>query len=155
MQLDSIDRRILASLQQDGRLTNVELAQKVGLSPSPCLRRVRLLEEAGVINRYAALLDPDKLGLGFTVFVRVWLKGQDQDTVEFFISELQKLEEIVEAYLMAGDCDYLLRVVAADLPSYRKFQAEKLARIKCVQSLKTDIPMEVVRLTTDLPLGPM
>jgi len=152
MKLDRIDRRILAALQRDGRLSNVELAKKVGLSPSPCLRRVRLLEEAGIIERYVAVLDADRIGLGMSVFVRVWLKGQDEDTVQRFIAKVRPLPQVVECHLMAGDCDFLLRVVAADLTAYRRFQAEHLARIEGVSSLKTDIPMQKVKLTSELPL---
>ncbi len=126
MELDAIDRRILRALQRDGRLQNVELAKQVGLSPSPCLRRVRLLEEAGVIERYVALLDASKIGMGLTVFVRVWLTGQDAETVDRFTESVKKLPQVVECHLMAGDCDFLLRVVAADLDAYRRFQMEQL-----------------------------
>lgn len=153
MQLDRIDRCILAALQRNGRLTNVELAKEVGLSPSPCLRRVRLLEEAGIIERYVALLDANRIGLGMTVFVRVWLTGQDEETVQRFIDSVQSLAQVVECHLMAGDCDFLLRVVTADLEAYRRFQAEHLARIAGVRSLKTDIPMQKVKLTSELPLA--
>src|SRR3712207_4948505 len=152
IELDAIDRRILRALQQDGRLQNVELAKQVGLSPSPCLRRVRLLEEAGVIERYVALLDAAKIGMGLTVFVRVWLTGQDLETVEHFTESVRQLPQVVECHLMAGDCDFLLRVVAADLDAYRRFQMEHLTRIKGVQSVKTDIPMQKIKLSTELPL---
>lgn len=152
MEFDEIDRRILAALQKDGRLQNVELAKKVGLSPSPCLRRVKLLEDSGVIERYVALLDAAKIGMGLTVFVRVWLKGQDNETVNQFTGEIKKLPQVVECHLMAGDCDFLLRVVAADLDDYRLFQLEHLTRIKCVQNVKTEIPMQKIKLSTELPL---
>jgi len=152
MELDAIDRRILLALQRDGRLQNVELAKQVGLSPSPCLRRVRLLEEAGIIERYVALLNASKIGMGLTVFVRVWLTGQDAETVDRFTECVKNLPEVVECHLMAGDCDFLLRVVAADLDAYRRFQIEHLTRIKGVQSVKTDIPMQKIKLSTELPL---
>ncbi|WP_419899994.1 Lrp/AsnC family transcriptional regulator [Roseomonas sp. USHLN139] len=152
MPLDDIDRRILTALQRDGRLTNVELADAVGLSPSPCLRRVRLLEEAGVIERYVGLLNPPKVGLGFTVFARIWLKGQDEETVGRFTAAILKLPQMVECYLMAGDCDFLLKVVAPDLEGYRRFQIEHLGRIEAVQSIKSDIPMQRIKQTTELPL---
>jgi Lrp/AsnC family leucine-responsive transcriptional regulator len=152
MKLDAIDKSILRALQRDGRLQNVELAKLVGLSPSPCLRRVRLLEEAGVIERYVALLNPAKIGMGLTVFVRVWLTGQDTATVDRFTESIQQLPEVVECHLMAGDCDFLLRVVAADLDAYRRFQIEHLTRIKGVQSVKTEIPMQRIKLSTELPL---
>lgn len=152
MELDEIDRRILAALQKEGRLQNVELAKKVGLSPSPCLRRVKLLEENGIIERYVALLDAAKIGMGLTVFARVWLKGQDNETVNKFTSEIKKLSQVVECHLMAGDCDFLLRVVAADLDDYRRFQLEHLTRIEVVQSVKTEIPMQKIKLSSELPL---
>jgi len=150
--LDDIDRRILRTLQENGRIQNIELAEKVGLSPSPCLRRVKLLEEAGVIERYVALLNAPKIGKGLTVFARVWLKGQDAETVDQFTEEVERLPEIVECHLMAGDCDFLLRILAADLDAYRKFQVDHLTRIKGVQSVKTDIPMQQIKLTSELPL---
>jgi len=152
MKLDAIDRSILRALQRDGRLQNLELAKQVGLSPSPCLRRVRLLEEAGIIERYVALLDPTKVEASLTLFVRVWLSGQDEETVGRFIDAVRGLPEVLECHLMAGDCDFLLRVVATDLDGYRQFQAKHLARIKGVQNLKTEIPMQKVKLTTELPI---
>ncbi|ABC39432.1 Lrp/AsnC family transcriptional regulator [Burkholderia thailandensis] len=152
MKLDAIDRRILQALQRDGRLQNVELAKEVGLSPSPCLRRVRLLEEAGVIERYVAVLNPAKVGRGLTVFTRVWLKEQDADTVDHFAAAVQQLPQVVECHLMAGDCDFLLRVVAADIDDYRQFQMHHLTRIKGVQSVKTEIPLQKVKLTSEVPV---
>ncbi|HJR30298.1 MAG TPA: Lrp/AsnC family transcriptional regulator [Pseudomonas sp.] len=152
MNLDAIDRRILRALQRDGRLQNLELAKQVGLSPSPCLRRVRLLEEAGVIERYVALVNPVKVNVAVTLFVRVWLTGQDEVTVDRFTDAVRELPEVLECHLMAGDCDFLLRVVASDLEAYRQFQIKHLARIKGVQSLKTEIPMQKIKLTTELPV---
>jgi Lrp/AsnC family transcriptional regulator, leucine-responsive regulatory protein len=152
IELDKMDRRILAVLQQEGRIQNVELAGRVGLSPSPCLRRVRLLEEDGVIEQYVALLNPARVGAGFTVFARVWLTGQDEDTVNHFIGAIRELPQVMECHLMAGDCDFLLRVAVADLDAYRRFQIEHLNRIKGVQSVKTEIPMQKIKLTSQLPL---
>lgn len=151
-QLDNIDRRILNELQENGQLQNIELARKVGLSPSPCLRRVRLMEEAGVIRGYVALLDPVLAGAGFTVFARVWLHGQDGDTVNHFIGEIQHMPEVMECHLMAGDCDFLLRIAVRDLAAYRQFQIEYLARIKGVKSVKTEIPMQEVKQTSKIRL---
>ncbi|WP_175781455.1 Lrp/AsnC family transcriptional regulator [Burkholderia anthina] len=150
--LDEIDRSILRTLQQDGRIQNVELAEAVGLSPSPCLRRVRILEESGVIERYVALLNAKKVGAGLTVFVRIWLTSQDAKTVNHFTTEIQKHPQIVECHLMAGDCDFLLRVVAADLDAYRQLQIDHLTRIKGVQSVKTEIPIQQIKLTSSLPI---
>lgn len=142
--LDETDRRILRALQKDGRMQNIELAAQVGLSPSPCLRRVKALEEAGVIQRYAAVLNPAEIGMGMTVFARVWLTGQDVETVNHFTNTVSALPQIVECHLMAGNCDFLLRVVARDLDDYRQFQIDHLTRIKGVQNVKSDIPMQKI-----------
>lgn len=152
MKLDAIDRRILKALQRDGRLQNIELAREVGLSPSPCLRRVRLLEEAGVIEHYVAVVNAAKVGKGLTVFARIWLTGQDAETVDHFTDAIRELPQVVECHLMAGDCDFLLRIVAADLDDYRQFQIEHLTRIKGVQSVKTEIPMQKIKLTSAIPV---
>ncbi len=152
MQLDSIDRAILRVLQQDGKIPNTDLASRVGLSPSPCLRRVKLLEEAGIIERYVALVDAAKLGMGFTVFARVWLTGQDEETVVPFVEAIRRLPQVVECHLMAGDCDFILRVVAADLDGYRRFQIEHLGRIKGVRNIKSEIPMQRVKQSTEIPV---
>jgi DNA-binding Lrp family transcriptional regulator len=150
--LDDIDRRILRVLQKDGAIQNVQLAEKVGLSPSPCSRRVKMLEEAGIIERYVALVDASKVGLGLTVFARIWLTGQDVETVDHFTDQVRRLSNVVECHLMAGDCDFLLRVVAADLDDYRRFQVNHLTRIKGVRSVKTEIPMQKIKLTSELPV---
>ena len=152
MQLDDIDRKILRVLQRDGRMQNIELAKEVGLSPSPCLRRVRLLEEAGIIDRYVAVLNPAKLGKRLTLFTRVWLTAQDEDTIEYFVEKVRQFPQVLECYLMLGDCDVLLRVVAEDIDDYRRFQSEHLSRIKGVQNVKTDVPSQVIKQTSELPL---
>jgi Lrp/AsnC family transcriptional regulator, leucine-responsive regulatory protein len=151
--LDAIDRRILRALQRDGRIQNVELAKEVGLSPSPCLRRVRLLEESGVIERYVAVLDGAKIGAGLTVFVRVWFKTQDAEITHQFAEAVRNFPEVVECYLTTGECDALLRVVTADLNSYWRFQADHLTRIPSVQSVKTEVPMETIKRSFELPVS--
>ena len=150
--LDRTDRSILRALQAQGRIPNNELADAVGLSPSACLRRVRALEESGVIDRYVALLDPVRIGKGFTVFARVQLTRQDAETIDHFTQQVLLLPDIVECHLMVGETDFLLRIVAADLQAYRQFQIEHLTRIKGVQSVKTEIPMQKIKLTSELPL---
>lgn len=152
MKIDATDKRILAALQRDGRLQNVDLAAEVGLSPSPCLRRVKLLEESGIIDRYVAVLNPVKVGKALTLFARIWLQAQDEDTIEYFVAEVVKLPEVVECYLMLGDCDALVRVVAADIAEYRRFQSEHLSRIKGVQNVKTDVPSQTVKQSYTLPV---
>ncbi|NUO77063.1 Lrp/AsnC family transcriptional regulator [Lysobacter sp. 5GHs7-4] len=150
--LDEIDRRILRALQRDGRLQNNELAQEVGLSPSPCLRRVRLLEEAGVIERYVAVVSAAQVGIGTTLFTRVWLTAQDADTIERFIAAMKRLPQVMECYIMLGDCDALLRVVVEDLADYRRFQTRHLTRDNGIQNVKTDLPSEVVKQSYALPV---
>ena len=150
--LDEIDRKILRALQKDGRMSNAQLADAVGLSPSPCLRRVRQLEEAGIITGYAAVLDATKLGLGMTLLVRVWLAKQDLGTVEHFTEEIRKLPNVLECLVMAGDCDFVLRVVVRDFEHYRNFQSQHLHRISGVANVKTEVPMESVKLTNFLPV---
>nr|WP_116813403.1 Lrp/AsnC family transcriptional regulator [Steroidobacter cummioxidans] len=105
-----------------------------------------------MIERYVALLNPSKVGAGFTVFARVWLTGQDEDTVNAFIAAIKDLSQITECHLMAGDCDFLLRVATADLDAYRRFQTEHLGRIKAVKSIKSEIPMQKIKQSSQLPL---
>ncbi|WP_210184606.1 Lrp/AsnC family transcriptional regulator [Phyllobacterium meliloti] len=152
MQLDDIDRRILRALQRDGRIQNTELAKEVGLSPSPCLRRVKLLEEAGVIDRYVAVLNAVKVNLGLSMFARVWLTAQDAETIDHFIEAMKQLPQVVECYIMLGESDALLRVVVADLDDYRRFQSAHLTRKNGIQNVKTDVPSQTVKQTYALPL---
>lgn len=152
MNLDVIDRRIIRELQRDGRIQNNELARRVGLSPSPCLRRVKLLEEAGVISRYVAVIDQAKVGLRLSMFARVWLTAQDAETIDIFIAAMQQLEEVVECYIMLGESDALLRVVVADFDDYRRFQSTHLTRKNGIQNVKTDVPSQIVKQTYQLPV---
>ncbi len=152
MQLDDIDRRILRELQQDGRLQNVEFARRVGLSPSPCLRRVKLLEEAGIIDRYVAVVDQAKVGLQLSMFARISLTAQDAETIDHFIAAMKRLPEVVECYIMLGESDALLRVVVSDLEDYRRFQSTHLTRRNGIQTVKTDVPSETVKQSFALPL---
>lgn len=152
MTLDDLDKRILRELQRDGRIQNNELARRVGLSPSPCLRRVRRLEKAGVISGYVAVIDQAKIGLRHSMFVRVWLTAQDAETVELFIAAMRRLPEVVECYIMLGESDALLRVVVADLDDYRRFQSTHLSRKNGIQNVKTDVPSETVKQTFSLPV---
>jgi DNA-binding Lrp family transcriptional regulator len=150
--MDEIDRRIIRELQRDGRQQNNELAAKVGLSPSPCLRRVRMLEEAGVISRYVAVIDQAKVGLRLSMFARVWLTAQDAETIDLFAAAMKRLDEVVECYIMLGESDALLRVVVGDLDDYRRFQSTHLTRKNGIQNVKTDVPSEIVKQTFQLPI---
>jgi DNA-binding Lrp family transcriptional regulator len=152
MRLDEIDRRILRALQRDGRIQNVELAKEVGLSPSPCLRRVKLLEDAGIIDRYVAVVNPVKAGLPLSMFARVWLVAQDAETIDRFIAAMKKLPEVMECYIMLGESDALLRVAVSDLDDYRQFQSTHLTKVNGIQNVKTDVPSQIVKQTYALPL---
>lgn len=152
MKLDNYDKRILRSLQRNGRIQNVDLAKEVGLSPSPCLRRVRLLEENGTINRYVALLDPKKVNKGLIVYARIWLTNQSSLVMEHFIHEIKMLPQIMECYIMSGDCDVMLKIIATDLDDYRRFQSNYLVRIEGVQNIKSEIPLQIVKSTTEIQL---
>ena len=151
--LDAIDRRILRALQRNGRISNVELANEVGLSPSPCLRRVKRLEESGVIDRYVAVLDGARIGMSLTVFARIWFKTQHAETTNQFAETVRNFPEVMECYLTTGECDAIMRVVTTDLHAYWRFQSDYLMRIPSVQSVKTDVPMETIKRSYELPLG--
>ena len=150
--LDEIDRRILASLQAHARLRNVELAEQVGLSASPCLRRVKRLEETGVIRGFATLVDPEAVGLPVSVFVQVTLERQAEAALEAFESHIAEWPEVMECYLMTGDADYLLRVVAADLTAYQEFLMNKLTRVEGVASIKSSFALRRIAYRTALPV---
>lgn len=150
--LDEIDRKILAALQEDGRMTIQALADRVGLSPSPCLRRVRLLEEAGIIARYAAVIDQSRIGLPVSVFVSVKLERQRSEELDRFAKAIALWPEIVECYLMTGQRDYLLRVVAADLAAYERFLRDKLTRLEGVASIESSFALGQVKFSNKLPL---
>jgi Lrp/AsnC family leucine-responsive transcriptional regulator len=152
MALDEVDRRILRALQRDGRMQNTDLAREVGLSPSPCLRRVNILEETGVIERYVAIVNPVKVGLTMTLFTRVWLRSQDEETITHFFQAMEKLPQVLECNLILGDCDAMLRVIAKDIEDYRRFQAANLTRMNGIQNVKTDVQSQAVKQTSALPL---
>src|SRR6186713_1199193 len=151
--LDTTDWRILARLQDEARMSNVDLAKAVNLSPSPCLNRVRALEESGVISRYVTLLDPLKLGLTVSVFIQVSLEKQMRGALDTFENSVLARDEVMECYLMTGDADYLLRVVVPDMQSLERFIVDYLARIPGVASIKSSFALKQVKYKTALPLG--
>jgi Lrp/AsnC family transcriptional regulator, leucine-responsive regulatory protein len=152
LKLDATDWRILARLQEEARISNVDLARAVNLSPSPCLSRVRVLEEARIIDRYAALLDPLKIGLTVSVFIQVSLEKQMRNALDTFESSVLARDEVMECYLMTGDADYLLRVVVPDVQSLERFIVDYLARIAGVASIKSSFALKQVKYKTALPL---
>jgi DNA-binding Lrp family transcriptional regulator len=151
-QPDDTDWRILATLQDDARLTNAELAERVFLSPSPCLRRVRDLEAAGLIRRYVTLLDPLRLGLTVSVFIQVSLEKQMRGALDTFETSVLARAEVMECYLMTGDADYLLRVVVRDMQSLERFIVDYLARIPGVSNIRSSFALKQVKYKTALPL---
>lgn len=150
--LDAIDRKILAILQQDGRTTMQQLADQVGLSLSPCHRRVKLLESRGVISRYAAMVDQKAIGLHVSVFISIKLVRQKEEDLARFAKAISKWDEVLECYLMTGNRDYLLRVVAADLAAYEAFLKTKLTRLDGIASIESSFALSQVKYSIALPV---
>lgn len=151
--LDGIDRRILTALQENGRLPVTDLAEKVGLTASPCLRRLKILEQAGIIRGYGAHLDQKKVGLPVSVFVSIKLERQREAALERFEAAIRDCPEVVECYLMTGPRDYLLRVVARDLAAYERFLKETLTRVDGVASIESSFALTQVKYSNALPIA--
>ncbi|MBL4908040.1 MAG: Lrp/AsnC family transcriptional regulator [Sneathiella sp.] len=143
--MDNKDRQIISELQKNGRLTNHELADRVNLSPSPCLRRLRNLENTGVIQGYMAMVDQKAYGLPITVFIRIRLEHHTKETIQIFEQKIEDFDEILDCYLMTGDCDYLLRVLVESLESYEKFIREKIHSIPSIASIDTSFVFGLVK----------
>ena len=143
--LDKIDNRILAELQRNARLTNQELSERVGLSPTPCARRVRNLEKLGIIKGYSADIDETKLGCAFTVFVSVQLDRQIDDRLMNFENEIKLLPEVMDCWLMTGNRDYLLRVAVVDLHEFERFLTGRLTKVDGVANIESSIPIRQVK----------
>ena len=152
--MDEIDRAILCHLQRDGRIANNELADAVGLSPSPCLRRVRNLEAAGVVTGYVAILDRDEVGCSYEPMVWVTLEAVTRASMLDFEEAVSSVPEIVEVARMMGQPDYLLRVVTADADHFESLYMDVLANLPHVQKLTSQLAMKVVKRTTELPVRP-
>ncbi|MCA1456692.1 Lrp/AsnC family transcriptional regulator [Bradyrhizobium sp. BRP22] len=150
--LDRIDIKILNELQLNASLTNVELASRVNLSPSPCLARVRTLEKLGVIDRRIAVLDPAVLGIGVTAFIQVKLEKQAQPSLDSFTRTIDRLSEVMECYLMTGDSDYLLRVMVSDIEALEDLIVNKLSRIAGVSSIRSSLALKRISYKTVLPI---
>ena len=150
--LSSLDLRILAELQRDGSLSNVELARRVHLSPSPCLARVKALEASGVIDRYVALASAAALGLGLNVFISISLKTQSKEALGDFEQRIAEHDEVMECYLMTGDSDYLIRIAVADMAALEKFILEQLTPIPGIEKIRSSFALKQVRYKTALPL---
>jgi Lrp/AsnC family transcriptional regulator, leucine-responsive regulatory protein len=151
--LDAIDHRIIAALQADGRLSNVELAERVGLSPSPCLRRLKRLEREGYIEAYRAILRRNRIGLGLTVFVGVKIEGHANERALEFEEAVLAMPEIVACHMVSGDTDYLLEVVVPDLERYQHFLVGKLRELPIVKDVRSSIAIQTLKAAAPLPLG--
>lgn len=150
--LDSIDIRILAELQRNAKLTNVELAEAVNLSPSPCLARVKALEKDGIISRYTAIVNPVAVGLNVNVFIRVRLEKQSREILASFEHAIRLREEVLDCYLMSGEADYLLRVVVPDVASLEKLTIDHLSRIPGVANIQSSFALKEVKMHSPLPV---
>ena len=152
IELDAIDRRLIKALQENGRLPVTDLAEQVGLTPSPCQRRLRILEKAGIIRGYAAMVDQKKVGLPVSVFVSIKLERQREESLERFEKAMRECPEVVECYLMTGQRDYLLRVVAEDLAAYERFLKQTLTRVEGVASIESSFALAQVKYSNALPI---
>lgn len=152
MEIDATDRRILAVLQKDGRITNAELSERINLSASACHRRVHRLEQDKVITSYVALLDPRELDRRTTVFVEITLSGQADEVLEAFEKEVARIPDVLECHLMAGSADYLLKVVARDTDDFARIHRRYLARLPGVAQMHSSFALRTVSKTTALPL---
>jgi Lrp/AsnC family leucine-responsive transcriptional regulator len=151
-EFDALDRRIIAELQADARLTNVELAKKIGLSPSPCLRRVRRLEQEGVIEGYRAMLSRDLVGLGMTVFVSMKIEGHASKGADDFVAAVRAMPEVIAFHLVSGETDYFLEVVVADLAHYQRFLLDRLLSMPIVREVKSNIVIQAHKASAPMPL---
>ncbi len=152
--IDAMDVKILAELQMNGRISNHDLADKVGLSPSPCWRRVRRLEEDGIIQRYTALLQPDAVGLHITAYAHVMLENHHGETVEAFDQAIEAAAPVLECCSTSGEYDYLLKVTAPSMSAYENFLSTVLLQIPAVRSVSTSFVLKQKKNTTTLPLTP-
>ena len=153
MKLDTIDLKILGELQRDGKMTNAALAHRVNLSPSPCLTRIKRLEEAGLIRAYVALLDPVQLGLNLNVFIFISLKAQNRRFLSDFEDRICAHEEVMECYLMTGDADYLIRVAMRDITALERFIVDVVSPMPEVEKIRSSFALKQVRYRTALPLN--
>ena len=151
--LDPIDRRILATLQADGRLSNVDLADRIGLSPSPCLRRVKRLEDAGMIAGYRAVLDRKAVGLGLTVFVELKVGKHSRDNAAILQEALLAIPEVVSCHMVSGISDFLAEVVVPDLEAYEKLMTDKILTLPTIVDVRSNFAIRTIKSGAPLPLG--
>jgi len=151
-ELDAIDHRILRALQEDGRLSNVELAERVGLSPSPCLRRVKRLEQEGYIEAYRAILKRHRIGLGLTVFIGVKIEAHADERADALQDAIIAMPEVIACHMVSGDIDYLLEVVVSDLQRYERFLLDRLLAFSMIKEVRSNIAISTRKVAAPLPL---
>ncbi|HJQ55514.1 MAG TPA: Lrp/AsnC family transcriptional regulator [Vineibacter sp.] len=151
--VDAIDCRIITALQQDGRLSNIDLAERVGLSPSPCLRRVKRLEREGYIEAYRAMLRRDRIGLGFTVFIGVKIDGHADERAEVLQDAVVAMPEVIACHMVSGESDYLLEVIVPDLEHYQRFLLGKLLNLPIIKEVRSNIAIQTLKAAAPLPLA--
>jgi Lrp/AsnC family leucine-responsive transcriptional regulator len=152
IKIDKVDRAILHELQLDGKLTNAKLAERVHLSESACLRRVKILEDTGVIERYAMIVNQAAVGIPGNVFVEISLSRQQREDLDIFEESVKRVPEVMECYLMSGDFDYLLRVVVSDAADYERIHHESLTRLPGVARVRSSFTLRTVAKRTEIPL---
>jgi DNA-binding Lrp family transcriptional regulator len=150
--LDNIDRKIVELLQADSNITNAQLAQEIGLSPAPTLERVKKLETQGVIKSYHAVIDLASVGLGVSTFVMCTLKGHNKENIEKFITAIRSIEEVIECHHVTGQADFILKVVAPDIPAYQSLMLEKVSNIEVVDSLQSTVILSTFKDSKVVPL---
>ncbi|WP_454651150.1 Lrp/AsnC family transcriptional regulator [Bradyrhizobium liaoningense] len=151
--MDEFDRKILEIIQQDGRITILQLSERVGLSPTPCARRVKRLEDEGYIDRYVGLLNPARLGVRLNVFVSIRLRSQTREAFDRFDEEIKYMPEVVGCYLLTGSFDYLLQVRVADVDAFRDFMRSRLTAMEGVIETQSSIVLQQLKATTEIPLN--
>jgi len=152
IRLDGTDRKILELLQTDSNITNAQLAQEIGLSPAPTLERVKKLENSEVIKSYHAVIDPAAVGMGVSTFVTVSLKGHNKDNIERFIREIKEIDEVIECHHVTGQADFILRIVAPDIPAYQNLMLEKVSNIEVVDNMQSTVILSTFKDSKVIPI---
>ena len=152
IRLDGTDRKILELLQTNSNITNAQLAQEIGLSPAPTLERVKKLENSEVIKSYHAVIDPAAVGMGVSTFVTVSLKGHNKDNIERFIREIKEIDEVIECHHVTGQADFILRIVAPDIPAYQNLMLEKVSNIEVVDNMQSTVILSTFKDSKVIPI---
>ena len=152
IKLDPIDRKILELLQTNSNITNAQLASEIGLSPAPTLERVKKLENSGVIKSYHAVVDQSSIGLGVCTIVTVSLKGHNKDNIDKFIKAISKIEDVIECHHVTGQADFILKIVASDIPAYQSLMLEKVSNIEVVDNMQSTVILSTFKDSRVIPI---